>query len=162
MLGDLMPIAFGGGAFGWYAGATVAPAIVPTIPQAIATRLQAVAGLHVYDRWPHNGQVDLPCVLVHLDRGTAPYAFGRGDFEPQTYQLYAFVSAAPGNDVAQDALDALLATSSTGGMYGALSADRTLGGRVSTVLVRGVDGYDVYRQAETEEYWGARMTVEVY
>ena len=88
--------------------------------------------------------------------------FGRGDLTKWPIDVYVFVSLAPGLEQSQDNLDPLLATSSTGGIYGAIQADRTLGGVVSTTFVQNMHDYDQFDADQSLSYAGAIVSVECW
>ena len=130
-----------------------------TIRAALGTRLRSISGLTVYDRWPSGG-LNPPCAVVAVGPSEPEQVFGRGDLTRWEFPVSVFVAMAPGLDQAQRNLDLYLATSSTGGIFGAIAADRTLGGAVDTVIVRGWRDYEPVEQAP--ELLGATCDLEVW
>lgn len=126
----------------------------------LADRLKTISGLTVYERWP--GQINPPCAVVGLGEAEPEQTFGRGDFTRWNFDLYLFQSLAGGYENAQDRMDPLLATSSTGGIYGAIHGDRTLGGRAASTFVRGIRDYDRVSINEQVDYMGVIADVEVW
>ena len=134
-----------------------------TLRTALATRLKSIAGLHVYERWP--GQLNPPCVVIDLIDAEPEQAMGRTGSELTRYDfdLNVMQPLAGGWENAQDRLDPLLATSSTGGVFGAIAADRTLGGNVHTTLVKGLPrDYERRVIDESIEVLAATVNVEVW
>lgn len=109
------------------------PAAIRT---GLETRLGTIAGLKVYRRWPSQ-ITEFPCAIVTRTRSDPEQALGRGDLTRWELEVHLLAKMAPGYETAQDTLDPLIATSSTGGVFGAIAADRTLGGVVHTTFVRG-------------------------
>lgn len=102
----------------------------------LETRLKTIAGLRVYRRWP--GQFDYPCAVITRGRAEPEQTFGRGDLTKWEFEIYLLASLAPGYEMAQDRLDGFINTSSTGGVYSAIHADRTLGGIAAGTFVAGI------------------------
>src|SRR3990167_1854692 len=89
----------------------------------LGVRLKTIAGLTVYNRWP--GQINPPCAVIDMVRAEPEQTFGRGDLTKWDFQIYLFQPLGGGYENAQDRMDILLATSSTGGISGAIHGDRT-------------------------------------
>lgn len=104
-----------------------------TIRTALQTRLRTIEGLHVYSRWPN--QLNPPCAILDIESGESNQTMGRGDFSKWNITVEVIQPLAGGWENAADRMDKLLATSSTGGVFGALAGDRTLGG-VGNVLIK--------------------------
>jgi len=132
-----------------------------TIRAALATRLRSINGLTVYSRWP-NQVAALPCAIIGRGAAEPEQTFGRGDLTKWLWDIHVLVSLAPGYEGAQDRLDPLIATSSTGGIYGALHADRTLGGTVDTLFIRTLGEDDQVEIQESVAYQGYLATVEAW
>lgn len=113
-----------------------------TIKKALGDRMKSIAGLTVYDRWPNsNGNLNLPCAIIQPGAAEHEQVFGRGELTKYAYEVHVFVSAAAGVENGQDNLDPFLATSSTGGIFGAIAADRKLNNTVDTTFIRGYRDY---------------------
>lgn len=130
-----------------------------TIRDALASRLESISGLKVYPRWPRGG-LNVPCAVIMTPSAEPEQVFGRGDLTRWDVSVHLFVSLAPDAEQAQRHLDPYLATSSTGGVFGAVAADRTLGGAVDTVFDRGYSDYA--QQEELPEYLGATVNLELW
>ena len=114
------------------------------IRTALQTRLKSIQGLAVYDVWPDQIS-EVPCAIIQPMGGSYEETFGNApaaSFHRFAIQLY--VSAAGGLTQGQRNLDPLLATSSTGGIYGAIGTDRSLGAVVWNTFVRGYHDYGPY------------------
>ncbi len=114
------------------------PSVIRT---ALRTRLLSISGLTVYERWPA-GQVETPCAVIDLPSNEVRQTFGRGDFARWPVEVTLFVGGQAGDDEAQQNLDPYLATSSTGGVFGAIATDPTLGGVVSSTIIKGYRDYN--------------------
>ena len=130
-----------------------------TIRTALAARLRSISGLTVHPRWPNN--LIPPCAVIDSDQSEPEQTFA-GTLTRWTFPVQLYVPQAPGFEQAQDTLDALLATSSTGGIYGAIAADRTLGGAVDTVFVKGHRDYGLQELAEGVYVQAAVIDLEVW
>ena len=134
-----------------------------TIRTALVARLRTIAGLHAYERWP--GQLNPPCIVVDLIDAEPEQAMGavgarltRYDFD-----LNIMMPLAGGWENAQDRLDPLLATSSTGGVFGAIAGDRTLGGTVHSTFVKGLPrDYERRVIDESIEVLAATVPIEIW
>ena len=114
-------------------------ASLAAIRTALQSRLQSITGLTVYDVWPD--VLNFPCAVIGV--GTAQYEQTLGP-NPDTdvrLEVQLLVSGAPGLARAQRNLDPYLSTSSTGSVFGAIKADRTLGGVVQSSFVHGWRDY---------------------
>lgn len=131
------------------------------IRQNLRTRLESISGLQVYDRWP-NSIPNMPCAILMPPRSEPEQTFGRGDLTRWNIEVYVFHALTPGYEQANDLLDPLLATSSTGGIYGAIHADRTLGGAVDWTSIKDHRDYGQFEQQEGVGYWGAIVDLEVW
>lgn len=115
---------------------------VGTIRTALGVRLATISNLTIYDRWPNQSPVNTPCAIVLPTDGEYEQNFGDGRTAKLNFEVYLFASLAPGYEQAQRTLDPLLATSSTGGVYGAIHADRKLVSTVHDTFIRGHRNYD--------------------
>lgn len=131
-----------------------------TIREQLAVRLRSISGLTVYDAWP--GITNPPCAVVQLADAQPEQVFGRGDLTKWDFAIYVLVSGAGGYDRAQQNLDPYLATSSTGGIFGAIAADRRLASTVSDTFVRGYRDYDAFDAGDGVQYVGAVIDVECW
>jgi len=125
----------------------------------LANRLRTIAGLEVYERWP--GQINSPSAIIGLNRIEPHYMMG-SDIRAWHFSIHLFQPLAGGMENAQDRMDPLLATSSTGGIYGAIAGDRTLGGIAHSTFVRAMRDYDVMGINEQLSYMGAVIDAEVW
>lgn len=107
-----------------------------TLRTQLATRLRTIGGLLVYERWP--GQLNPPCAVIDVLSGEPEQTLGRGELTRYDVTVEVLQPLAGGWENAQDRMDPLLATSSTGGVFGAIAGDRTLGGTVHGVFVTGL------------------------
>jgi hypothetical protein len=105
-----------------------------TLASGIVDRLKTISGLTVYNGWPN--QVNTPCVIVDLAGDEPEQTMGRGDLTRWDYDIELLYSLAGGEPNARSQLYPLLATSSTGGVYGAIHGDRTLGGIAYSTFVK--------------------------
>ena len=131
-----------------------------TLRTGLADRLKTLTGLNVYERWP--GQLNPPCAIVSYTGGEPEQTMGRGDLTRWDFEVDLLIPLAGGWENAQDRLDPLLATSSTGGVYGALNADRTLGGSVDTVFVQGLEEDQQFEVGDGIAALGAAVEIEVW
>jgi hypothetical protein len=114
------------------------------IRDALQSRLQSINGLRVYDTWP-NQIAELPCAIIQPSGSEYEQTFGNSPSAVvHRFAVQLYVSAAAGLVQGQDSLDPYLSTSSTGGIPGAINADRTLGGVVWGTFVRGYHDYGPY------------------
>lgn len=134
------------------------------IRNALATRLDGLSTggkkLQIHRRWP--GQLNPPCAVLLPGVAEPEQTFGRGDLTRWTFDLYLFAPLSGGYDNGQEQLDPLLATSSTGGVFGMIAADRTLGGVVDSVFVQAFRDYDQYPISENLDCLGAVVNLEVW
>lgn len=128
-----------------------------TLRNGLRDRLRVIQGLEVYSRWP--SQLNPPCAIVSLVTAEPEQTMGRGDLTRWDFEVDILQTLAGGWENAQDRMDVLLATSSTGGIYGAIHGDRTLGGIADGTFVRGYRDYGRRVVDESLEYLG--ITVEV-
>ena len=129
----------------------------------LATRLRLITGtprLQVYERWPN--QINTPCLIIGRGLAEPEQTFGRGELTKWEFQVYAFFSLSPGYEQAQDNINRLIATSSTGGVFGAIAADRTLGGTVDTTFVRDFTEDDQWEIGDGVAYQGYVTDVEIW
>ena len=130
------------------------------VRDALATQLRTISGLTVYPTWPNNPHP--PFAVVEMAAAEHQQTLGRGDFTKWDLDIKVMVSLAPGYEQAQNSLDLYLATSSTGGIYGAIRADGTLGGVVGATFVPSISGYDQYEMGESLAYMGAIVRCECW
>lgn len=135
-----------------------------TIRANLGTRLKTMSRLggRVYERWPSLGNINTPCAVIDFGGAEPEQTFGRGELTRWDLQVYLLVSVAKGLDLAQDELDPLLATSSTGGIFGAIAADRTLGGAVDTCFVRGYRDHQPIEVGENLVLYSAVCDLEAW
>lgn len=131
------------------------------IKTALGTRLRSISGLNVYDNWPD--QIETPCAIIRQGEGNPEQTFGRGD-TPSMWmmEVQLLTTLAPGMSQAQTSLDPFLTTSSTGGVFGAIAADRTLGGVVDTVFVKLIRDYDPVAVGEDVQFMGSLVELECW
>lgn len=110
-------------------------ASIAAIRTALKTRLESIDGLQVYRSWA--GNFNFPCAVIDRVHSEPEQALGRGELTRWGLEVYLLASLAPGYSAAIERLDPYLATSSTGGVFGAIAADRTLGGVVHSTFVQG-------------------------
>lgn len=127
-----------------------------TIREGVANRLRTIQGLTVYDRWPDQ-LAQTPCAVMLPPESDYEQAFGRGELTLWRMDIHLFASVKAGLDRGQDVLDRLLATSSTGGVFGAIHGDRTLGGAAHWTSIKGHRSYDL---SETDDVAYAAAVVE--
>lgn len=132
-----------------------------TIRTGLATRLRTISGLHVYERWP--SQINAPCAVVDLVTAEPEQTMGRGELTKYDFIIEVLCPLSGGWENAQDQIDPLLATSSTGGVFGAIAGDRTLGGVAHSTFVRSLPR-DYQRQVVDDqlEYLTATVGLEVW
>lgn len=132
-----------------------------TLRTGLGTRLRTIAGLTVYERWPN--QLNPPCAIVDLVGAEPEQTMGRGELTRYDFDLHVLMPLAGGWENAQDRLDPLLATSSTGGLFGAIAADRTLGGAAHTTFVKALPrDYERRIVDENIEILAVTVPVEVW
>ena len=136
---------------------------IAAIRSGIQTRLKTISALgsHVYDRWPDQIP-DTPAAVVLPSDAEYEQNFGNGRTAKMGFEVYLFVSLAAGYAQAQTKLDPLLATSSTGGVYGAIHADRRLNSLVDKVFVKGHRNYDQVDAGDGVAYAAAVVDLEVW
>ena len=127
----------------------------------LATRLGSINGLKAYPRWPSQPP-NLPCAIVRRGIAEPEQTLGRGDLTKWLFEVYVFTGLAAGYEQAQDNINPFLATSSTGGVFGAIDADRTLGGAAITTFVKAFREDDQYDFAEAMSYQGTVFDIEVW
>lgn len=133
------------------------------VKKALGDRMRSIAGLTIYDRWPNsNGNLNVPCAIIQPGTLEPEQTFGRGDLTKQTYEVHVFVSAAGGIENGQDQIDKYLATSSTGGVFGAIATDRTLGGVVDATFVKALRDYAPIGDENQVVMQGCIVDVEVW
>lgn len=131
-----------------------------TLRTGIGGRLRTITGLAVYERWPN--QLNPPCAIVSIVAGEPEQAMGRGDLTRWDCEIDILQSLAAGWENAEDRLDPLLATSSTGGIYGVIAADRTLGAIAHSTFVTGIKDYGRRVIDEQLECLGVTVGLEVW
>lgn len=133
---------------------------VNTVRTGLYNRLNTIAGLTVYRTWPN--VIKVPCAIIKRAGMQPEQTFGRGDLTKYGFELFVFGSLAGGYENGQDNMDRYLAVTSTGGIFGAIAADRTLGGVVDTVFVREFREDDQWTVAENVDFQGFVADVEVW
>lgn len=133
-----------------------------TLRTGIATRLRTIAALPiVYERWPN--QINAPCAVVDFVAGEPEQTMGRGNLTRYDFTIDLLMPLAGGWENAQDRLDPLLATSSTGGVFGAIAADRTLGGYSQGTFFKNLpQSYERRVIDENIELLAATIALEVW
>ena len=136
---------------------------VDALASGIVTRLKTIGGLDVYNGWPD--MVHPPCIVVDYAGDEPEQTMGRGELARWDFDLELFAPLAGGEANARHYLHPLIATSSTGGVFGAIAGDRTLGGVAhSCFLLRGgskptreylEDGVLVLKQTRRLEVWAS-------
>lgn len=127
----------------------------------LANRLKKIQGLTVYERWPN--QINAPCAIIDFIFAEPEQTMGRGELTRYDFDINVLYPLAGGWENAQDQLDPLLATSSTGGVFGAIAGDRKLGGAAHTCMVKRLPGaYDRRVIDEALELLGVTVAVEVW
>ena len=134
-----------------------------TLRAGLVARLRTIAGWHAYERWP--SQLNPPCMVVDLIDAEPEQAMGNigGQLTRYDFDINVLYPLKGGWENAQDALDPLFATSSTGGVYGAIAGDRTLGGVAHSTFVRGLPR-DYQRQVYDDglELMAGTIPVEIW
>lgn len=131
------------------------------IRAALATRLKSITGLQIYDRWPNS--LNFPCAVIDVGPSEPLQTLGRGDLTKWTFQVYVLAGMAGDYAQGSDNLDGFLATSSTGGIFGAIAADPRLGNTVDTVFVRNTPGqYNQFEINENQSVMGAVIDLETW
>ena len=132
------------------------------IRNALGDRLASINGLTVHRRVPDYSQLNVPCVVIGPQRTEPEQTFGRGDLSRYEFDITVMVKGAQGRDAAQDALDTYTATSSTGGIFGAIAADRTLGGVVDHTFVKSMSDYGDIEVTQDVMHLGCTYLVECW
>ena len=136
------------------------------IRNGLATRLETIAGLHVFDtgEWPD--QITPPAALIKPARANHQIAFGAaGDQRTEhAFEVHVLVSLKGGLVNAQRALDLYAANTGVSSIYQAIAGDRYLGALVNYTQIRGWRDYDTVEVRlgdEAQEFLGAVVDVEV-
>lgn len=137
-------------------------ASVSTIRNALGTRLESIQGLTIHRRVPDFGKLNPPCAVISPARQEPEQTFGRGDLSKWEFDVLVMVKGGQGREPAQDALDAYTATSSTGGIFGAIAADRTLGGTVDDTFVKSISEYGDVEITQDVFLMGCTVGVECW
>ncbi len=135
---------------------------VAAIRTGLAAALGKISGLRAYAQWPDQ-IAELPCAIVGEPAGEYDQTVGGSAASVHRFPVQVYVSAAGGLAQGQKNLDPLLASSSTGGVYGAINADRTLGGAVWWTAIRGYRDYSPAggNEQQPPTLMGAIVDVEV-
>lgn len=133
---------------------------VRELRDGLQARLATIANLTAYDTLPDI--IMPPCAVVLPNQGLYEQTFGRGDMTQHQFELHLFVTLAGGIRNAEENLDVYMAASSTGGVYGAIHADRTLGGRAAYSSIRGYRDYGIKEIGTNMEFLGVTVDVEVW
>jgi hypothetical protein len=104
------------------------------LASGIADRLRTISGLAVYNGWPD--LTNPPCAIIDQAGYEPEQTMGRGEFALYRFDLEVLVPLKGGEANARRILRPLMATSSTGGVFGAIAGDRTLGGVASATFVK--------------------------
>lgn len=105
------------------------------LASGVVDRLKTIGGLEVYNGWPD--VVHAPCAIVDYVGDEPEQTMGRGDLTRFDFNVEVLIPLSAGWSNARSRLGPLLATSSTGGIYGAIAGDRTLGGIAGGTFVKG-------------------------
>lgn len=133
-----------------------------TLRTGIATRLRSITGLLVYERFP-GPSPNPPCAIVDLVAAEPEQTMGRGDLTRFDFTIEILMPLTGGWENAQDRLEPLLATSSTGGVFGAIAGDRTLGGNACACFVKGLpNAYERRALDGGAECLAATVNLEVW
>lgn len=132
------------------------------IRNALTTRLRSIDKLTVHPRVPDFGYLNPPCATIMPTRGEPEQTFGRGDLTKWEFDVTVLVPGAQGRLDAQDQLDKYTATSSTGGIFGAIAADRTLGGVVDTTFFKAMSDYGEVEIAQDVMLMGVTISLECW
>lgn len=132
-----------------------------TIRESLATRLKSISGLTIHDSWP-NSVPNVPCAIIDEIDAEPLQTFGRGDMTRWSMDVWVLTTFAPGVEQAIDNTDPYFATSSTGGIFGAIAADPTLGGAVHYTFVKGFRDFDTINVGESLTYQGAVASLEMW
>jgi len=130
-----------------------------TLRTGLANRLRTITGLEVYERWP--GQINPPCAVIGLADAEPEQNMGGGELTKWNFDIFLFVSLAGGPDNAQVLMDPYL-SSSTGGVYGAVKGDPTLGSIAHTTIVGDHHDYEQVAVNEQLAYLGCIVDCEVW
>ncbi len=134
---------------------------VTDLRAGLAARLNTIQGFTGYRRWPND--INMPCGIVDLTGAEPEQTMGRGELTLYRFDVEVLYSLAGGWENAQDQLDVLLATSSTGGVFGAIAADRTLGGVAHSTFIRALPrAYERRVLDEQREALAATVPLEVW
>lgn len=133
---------------------------VSELRDGLKARLETIAGLTAHDVIPNTLEGSLPVAIVQPASGRYEQNFGNGQLTIHKFEVDLFVGM---GDLpsAQDAMDRYLAASSTGGVYGAIHADRTLGGRAVTSFIRAYRKYEI-RDFGSVDLLGVTLDIEVW
>ena len=126
----------------------------------LKTRIETIAGIRVYDTFPESPQV--PCAIIMpdlpLNERVSIGVFRSSYLITMLLQLGRYTGA-------QDTLDGHVSTTGSSDLLGAIEADRSLGGKATTLMVRewGDYGSMVLSSAGRDiEYLGAKLRVDIY
>lgn len=130
-----------------------------TLRTNLQTRLATLQGLRVYDTHPDN--LLPPCAVVTPIGADHEQTFGDGAETRYRFEVRLYMTVAGGFGNAQERMDVYLNTSSTGGVYQTVHADRTLGGVAHGAFVHGWRDYGPVTVGDSVEYLSAVVDVEV-
>lgn len=132
-----------------------------TLKNGIATRLRTISGLkNVYTEWPDT--IIPPCAIITRGVAEPEQTLGRGELTKWNFEVYVFVTGAGGMKNGQQVSQQFVATSSTGGVFGALVADRTLGGICDAIFIKNFREDTDWQVAENVDFFGYVTDVEVW
>lgn len=107
--------------------------------------------------------MNFPCIIVGRGEAEPEQTLGAGHLTAWRFDLSVFGEPAAKIELAQDRLDPLFAvSSSTGCVFGALAADRTLGGTAHSTFVRRIGEDSQFDISENVSVLGAIVEVEVW
>lgn len=128
---------------------------------ALRTQLETVSGLRAYDVWPTT--INPPVAIVRPLSGT----FHEDQDGSVMYQFEIMLLLQLGNlTVAQEQLDAYIATDGDTSILAALEADPSLGGAADSTMVNGWRDVGTMRvgadeEGNGQEFMGVRFECEV-
>lgn len=133
------------------------PATLIEIADGLEARLATIPGLRVYDHIPD--VFAPPCAFVAPDTVEYWGAFRGGDAQ-HNYTITVVVGRVA-DRTSQKTLYAFMAYDGTSSVRAAIEADRTLGGKVQTLLVESAGNIRILQQVE-QAYLAVDFSVRVH
>jgi hypothetical protein len=131
---------------------------IGSIRAALATVLEAITDLRVYDKVPDI--VHLPAAVIEPDSADFEVAMGKGT---DTYQFKVLLLAQRAViRQGQTDLDALCSGAGARSVRATVFADRTLGGTVGHAHVAGFENYGGVREDATVDHIAAEARVVIH